>query len=274
LKFKFISNLVLILAIYVSSLVLAPPVLKSQPLTICRNVNKPITDFTTIRDTIRISGMSWPIIRMKLIIDTVIHTWDSDLRFYLSRGSIGTRAINEVGGSGDNFIGTNIQDTTGICQIGNSACNTAPFTGTYMPSLGYSFSGFFNQTVNGDWILSISDTVAGDSGTLRSWCLFFDTWLLGLGNTTSIPNKFSLSQNYPNPFNPSTKFEYHVPKNAYIKISLYDVSGKFIKTLVDEVKHTGVYEYEFNAAEISSGVYFYKMETEGYSESRKMFFIK
>jgi hypothetical protein len=78
-----------------------------------------------------------------------------------------------------------------------------------------------------------------------------------------IPAKFSLSQNYPNPFNPVTKIDFDIPKDANVKITVFDMSGREIRTLVKEFKTAGYYTVQFDASGISSGVYFYRLMTDG-----------
>jgi photosystem II stability/assembly factor-like uncharacterized protein len=92
--------------------------------------------------------------------------------------------------------------------------------------------------------------------------------------TAEIPSEFSLSQNYPNPFNPSTKIRFELPKSSFTKLAVFDITGKEIETLVSENMHTGTYEYEWNAVNMPSGVYFYKLEADGFTETRKMILIK
>jgi hypothetical protein len=94
------------------------------------------------------------------------------------------------------------------------------------------------------------------------------------------PKEFSLSQNYPNPFNPATKIRWQSSKGGWQTLRIYDVLGKVVITLVDQYKSAGSYEIEFNATEISnavslpSGVYFYKLQTVDYSETKKMILIR
>ena len=89
-----------------------------------------------------------------------------------------------------------------------------------------------------------------------------------------IPNKYDISQNYPNPFNPATNIRYDLPKNGFVKLVVYDALGREIETLVNEKQSAGVYEVIFNASQYSSGVYFYKLTTDGFSETKKMLMIK
>ncbi len=96
---------------------------------------------------------------------------------------------------------------------------------------------------------------------------------LGIVNN-QIPAKFELMQNYPNPFNPSTKIKYSLMNETNVKLSVYDISGKFIKYLVNELQPSGTYEYEFNGANLASGIYIYKIETKDFTDLKKMVLIK
>ena len=87
--------------------------------------------------------------------------------------------------------------------------------------------------------------------------------------STEIPKNYSLSQNYPNPFNPSTNIRYDLPKNGIVKLVVFDELGREIKTLVNENQTAGTYETTFNASQYPSGVYFYKLITDGFSETKK-----
>lgn len=93
-----------------------------------------------------------------------------------------------------------------------------------------------------------------------------------------VPDKFELSQNYPNPFNPSTKINYAVPVDGKISLKLYDMTGREIATLVNDVKTAGYYTVTLNASNLASGTYFYRMNAEGngqkFVETKKMVVIK
>ena len=89
-----------------------------------------------------------------------------------------------------------------------------------------------------------------------------------------LPKAFSLSQNYPNPFNPSTIINYQLPKSNHVTLRLYDAIGREVATLVDEYKQAGSYDVQFNAARLSSGVYFYRIEAGNYVDMKKMLLMK
>lgn len=90
-----------------------------------------------------------------------------------------------------------------------------------------------------------------------------------------VAESYSLSQNFPNPFNPETKIKFTVPdNNANIKLSVYDISGKVIATLVDGYYNKGEYSVNFNAMNLSAGTYFYKLTSDNFSEIKKMVLLK
>ena len=85
---------------------------------------------------------------------------------------------------------------------------------------------------------------------------------------------YALSQNYPNPFNPTTKITYSVAKTEKVKLTVYNLLGMQVAELVDGVKGAGIYTVEFNARNLPSGVYFYKLETANQQLTKKMVFLK
>ena len=91
---------------------------------------------------------------------------------------------------------------------------------------------------------------------------------------SSHPSGYVLNQNYPNPFNPSTRINFTIPVAENVRLEIFNAIGVKINTLVDEFKYAGNYSYEFNASNLSSGVYYYKLTTGHYSETRKMILIK
>jgi len=97
----------------------------------------------------------------------------------------------------------------------------------------------------------------------------------GIGKTYNVTNRrFSLSQNYPNPFNPSTTISYQLPKKSSVSLSIYDISGKLIKNLINGIQPSGRYSVEFSASNLSSGIYIYTLRTDFFVESRKLIVLK
>ena len=93
-------------------------------------------------------------------------------------------------------------------------------------------------------------------------------------NYKSITNEFMLYQNYPNPFNPSTTIKYQIPQSGLVTIKVYNLLGKEVKTLVNQYQNTGSHEVKFNAGNLPSGIYFYRLETSRYSKTKKLLLVK
>lgn len=153
---------------------------------------------------------------------------------------------------------TSILGTGRVCLIGDSSpCDdgTGASGNTLYPGwteLGTNHSSLF---------LNASLWVAKLSG------------LTSIANNT-IPVNFKLEQNYPNPFNPSTKINFSIPKSEFVTLKIYNSIGKEVKTLVSENLNSGNYEYTFSGSELSSGVYFYNITTQDFSETKSMTLIK
>jgi glucuronoarabinoxylan endo-1,4-beta-xylanase len=88
------------------------------------------------------------------------------------------------------------------------------------------------------------------------------------------PIEFSLSQNYPNPFNPSTTIDYSLAKESFVQLKIFDVLGREIKTLIDEKETIGKHTVHFDASDLNSGIYFYRITAGGFSQSQKMILVK
>lgn len=108
------------------------------------------------------------------------------------------------------------------------------------------------------------------------------TEIVGIKNiSTEIPSTFSLEQNYPNPFNPETKIRFSIPlchscggRNPYATLKVFDILGKEVATLVNQDLQPGTYETTFDASNLTSGIYYYKLTAGNYSATKKMILIK
>jgi len=89
-----------------------------------------------------------------------------------------------------------------------------------------------------------------------------------------IPDEYHLFQNYPNPFNPSTKINFAVPGNGFVNLTIYDVLGNEVTTLINEEKAAGSYEVDFNAEGLTSGIYFYTLSAGSFNETKKMVLLR
>lgn len=112
----------------------------------------------------------------------------------------------------------------------------------------------------------VIDLIIYDDNPVNSPGVNLDDYLL--------PKSFELSQNYPNPFNPSTTIEYSIPKNAEVTLKIYDIVGREVATLVNEYKSTGKYIVNWNASNLASGPYFYRLSAGDFTQTKKMFLVK
>lgn len=125
-----------------------------------------------------------------------------------------------------------------------------------------AFRYYMDTAVDGLWV-NIDDVFVGN----RS----------GVGISpigTNIPTKFALQQNYPNPFNPTTKIKFDLAKNTNAKLVIYNSLGQEVKTLLNDYQQAGFYEMEFNASDLPSGTYFYRLTTDQFTETKKMLLVK
>jgi hypothetical protein len=97
---------------------------------------------------------------------------------------------------------------------------------------------------------------------------------IGVNENNEIIKDFKLYQNYPNPFNPNSKIKMQISKLSYVKLIVYDVLGKEVTTLVNEKLNPGTYEVTFDGSNLPSGVYFYKLVTESFTDTKRMLLIK
>ncbi len=119
--------------------------------------------------------------------------------------------------------------------------------------------------------------VAGNSSGLSGLDFMTVKYSQPIGITpigTEVPADFSLGQNYPNPFNPTTNIKLQIPKNGFVKLAVFDITGKEVALLVNEELGAGSYNVDFDASHLSSGTYFYRMETNSFTEVKKMILVK
>jgi hypothetical protein len=119
---------------------------------------------------------------------------------------------------------------------------------------------FVNHTADGD----VAATAPEFSGTTVS---------LAKGGE-GLPTSFELAQNYPNPFNPTTQISYSIPTSGIVSIAVYNVLGQKVATLVDGQEDAGVHVVEFDGSSLASGMYFYRIDTQNFSETKKMVMLK
>ncbi|MBS1494145.1 MAG: T9SS type A sorting domain-containing protein [Bacteroidetes bacterium] len=152
------------------------------------------------------------------------------------------------------FQSVYVANPTGNFGTGNFAAPVAGFRNVNNDSciIGWQYASGMGYNVTG-----------GQSGTMT-----------GTGNNSTTPDNFSLGQNYPNPFNPTTKISFTIQQNSFAKLTIYDIMGREITKLVDGQLNAGVHSVDFNASALPSGVYYYKLEANGFSDVKKMMLVK
>jgi photosystem II stability/assembly factor-like uncharacterized protein len=155
------------------------------------------------------------------------------------------------------------------------------FTGTYGEGVYRSTDDGANWTainsgLNNDSVVSIAINPSGTIFTVTESGLF-----RSVQSTTSVrelsadaPGSFELNQNYPNPFNPSTTISFSIPTSEFVTLKVFDVLGSEVATLVNEEKQNGVYEVDFSASNLPSGVYLYKLQAGNFIETKKLMLLK
>jgi subtilisin family serine protease/subtilisin-like proprotein convertase family protein len=225
---------------------------------------------STIYDTITIAAFS----PNNYIIDVdvrvnVSHRTDSDVSLFLLKNSSQSELTSGNGGSSDSYVNTVFDDEATLYITSG----TAPFTGRYKPETPLTV--FDGIPVEGSWILKLTDGTASDYGTMDSWVIEITyANFIGVPQTITIPSSFALHQSYPNPFNPVAKIRYDVPKESFVEIKVYDILGREAAVLVNGVQKAGVYTVEFDGSNFASGVYFYSMKTDSYTDIKKMVLVK
>ncbi len=234
--------------------------------------NTPIPDNSTMTETITMAGIPGNVLDIQVFL-AIQHQKVSDLTIKLKAPNNNEITIDAAQGTTSaNGILTVMDDSTSNAL--NSTIYLSPWTQFVKPS--NPMGTFGSSVINGNWVLTITDGAASNTGTLLGWGLRFNNSILvGNQNISSIvPGVFNLHQNYPNPFNPVTRIKFEVPSTELVKIVVYDILGKEVKTLVNSRMNSGVYEYEFDGSMLSSGVYFYKMTAGNYTSIKKMALIK
>ena len=242
------------------------------------NISLPIPFNQPVSNTITISGNSGPnnfqssnslIENLTITIQEINHPNINDLIITLEHLGVVDTLVNQIGVSGANFLGTKLNDDALL----DLSQGSAPFSGSYKP---YSpLSAFYGTEATGDWVLSITDVVSGNEGTLEAWSISISTESSNdVTYTVDYPVDFKLEQNYPNPFNPTTKIKYRISDFGFVSLKVYDVLGNEVTTLVNEEKSAGRHEVNLNATNLSSGIYLYRLQANSLIETKKMILMK
>jgi hypothetical protein len=171
--------------------------------------------------------------------------------------SITTNGLDiEVTVSGTNStVAGELVNSSGTVVAVNNGTNSNPFTLT-APGAG-------NYIVNA----GLKSPLVWDSASVSLTVTSVE------GNPNN-PGQFILYENYPNPFNPSTTIRYSIPESSFTTLIIYDALGNIVSNLVNETKSAGTYEVVFNASELTSGIYFYTLQSGSLKETKKMILTK
>lgn len=154
-----------------------------------------------------------------------------------------------------------------------------PRPGLNSPALGGADQSLYEDS----WFTKVDFVGAfGTNNWMVGWTALSDLGYLNNNSTptsiddisTEMPLEIALKQNYPNPFNPTTVISYTLTRSENVKLSVYDMTGRLITTLVDGLQPAGISNVNFNAAGLASGVYIYKLETPSATVNKRMTLLK
>ncbi|MCX6161149.1 MAG: T9SS type A sorting domain-containing protein [Ignavibacteriae bacterium] len=189
-------------------------------------------------------------------------TWSS-----VSVGGSGTSTLASmkwIQNSNTCYYVATMTSAAGIYRSTNSGLNWSVMTAP-AGQTGYSH---FDFALTGN---TVTGFAIGASGIVLK---LSETVTLTPSEGNIIPAEYKLAQNYPNPFNPVTKIGYSIPKSGYVTISVHDILGKEVAVIVNEYKNAGSFTVEFDAVKLTSGVYFYKIISGNFSDTKKMMVLK
>jgi hypothetical protein len=189
--------------------------------------------------------------------------------------------------------GTNILSTTSASNYGNST-GTSMATPHVAGAIAFMYAvaplGWIQQykLTPGPYSLQVKqkimqgvdikpsmiNTVSGGRLNLNNSALLMQNFTAVNNENTGVPSLFRLFQNYPNPFNPTTVLSFDMPKDGYASLKIFNSLGQIVAVIIDGSIKAGSYQKVFNAAELPSGIYFYKFTADGFSDVRKMSLIK
>ncbi len=224
---------------------------------ICRHPNMYIPDNTAIHDEMPVAIGS-TVTDIEVYVN-ITHTWIGDLIVSLTSPG-GTTVVlhNRTGGSADDIVGW--------------------YPGELTPH--ESLDAFIGETTDGDWRLTVSDNAGGDQGYLNTWCLRFTSGAdpADVAEDT-LPASLRLRANHPNPMSRLTSIRFDLPKDGPLDLSIYDVAGRRVATLLAGTMLAGSHEAVWNGRDasgqsVSSGVYFYRLKTAEAELTRKLMLLK
>jgi len=196
-------------------------------------------------------------------------------------GLVGLRGINVLQGQRDSTIGTWPDVLKRSSANSNKVLTGFRLQGDVdsVNSIGRQASNYNTATIG----LDVESMRNSNGGPLTSPVAryvkmaldYVDQLLVNTGeNTSLVPTVFELKQNYPNPFNPTTKISYSVPTAGMVTMKIFDITGREVASLINDIKTPGVYTVDFNGGNFASGVYFYRLEATNFVDTKRMVLLK
>lgn len=236
------------------------------------DVPQNIVDNQTITSQISVP-QNLTIVDIGLMV-SILHTYASDLEIAVVSPALDTVVLaSDNGGGGENFLNT-IFDDDAVIPIGEGV---PPFTGYYIPV--EPLSEFHFDEALGTWRLLVTDMASGDQGSLLGWELYIMAQVSADDPIILQPGRLALNGNYPNPFNSTTQIRYSVPRDAFVSLSLYNIMGQNIRTLVSESVSAGTHTVlwdgrDTRGVDAATGLYLVRLESAGSSSTHKVMLLR
>jgi photosystem II stability/assembly factor-like uncharacterized protein len=200
----------------------------------------------------------FPIPDAPILVAPVNNSSISDMFLLFDWDSVSTANSFRLMVSADSSFATTVIDTSGLA-VSNFLTSTI---------------GLLQSNTNYYWKVNASNSYATSIWSQR-WKFQTLTIITNAGsNENKIPKVFKLYDNYPNPFNPVTKIKFDLPLNGNVKLKVFDITGREVANLINSELKAGTYEHQFNAVNLSSGVYFYRIEAGDFIDIKRMVLIK
>ncbi len=241
---------------------------KTPPIFARSSLSKKSPDYNVIiNDTINVQQNRVGSNTKKIIvrIDSLLSSSTAVIKITLSHNGIKDTIFYQH--DGKNIIFCTLSDNS--LNFLNSSRVSGSFSAHYNP---YSSLNKFNgSNPSGNWELTVHNAGVHPI-ELRGWSLIIESDnVTNVKQNGIVPTEFALFQNFPNPFNPTTMINYQLPMNSKVSLKIYDILGREVAILVNEIKNAGTYSTPFNSTRLASGVYFYRIEATSTDGSRNRF---
>jgi Secretion system C-terminal sorting domain len=215
------------------------------------------------------------------LTNTFVNSLARSNNYLFAGGGISSSGIYISSDNGDNWnIIPNSPAATAILTIGPNV-----FAGSFGDGvwLSTNYGSSWNQINDGFsgsayYVLSLAENgeyIYAGTNAASVWKRALSEIITAVNEKKNIlPNYYNLSQNYPNPFNPSTTISFSIPQEEVVSLKIYNSLGQELESLIDKKKPAGSYSVSFDAGKLASGIYFYRISTGSYSQTRKMILVK